>query len=60
METTLGFVVFWVLAVFISVFSVLTVTTRRIVRSATYLLLYFSARREYTSNSDIRFSVPCK
>ncbi|KAA6322191.1 NADH-quinone oxidoreductase subunit J [termite gut metagenome] len=38
METTLGFVVFWVLAVFISVFSVLTVTTRRIVRSATYLL----------------------
>ncbi|KAA6333550.1 NADH-quinone oxidoreductase subunit J [termite gut metagenome] len=38
METTLGLVVFWVLAVFISVFSVMTVTTRRIVRSATYLL----------------------
>lgn len=38
MEITLETVVFYFLAVFISVFSVLTVITNRIVRSATYLL----------------------
>ena len=38
MEITLETVVFFALAAFIAVFSVLTVTTRRIVRAATYLL----------------------
>ncbi len=39
MEITLESVVFYFLAVFITMFSILTVTTKRIVRSATYLLL---------------------
>lgn len=38
MEITLEFIVFLILAVFITVCSVLTVTTSRILRSATYLL----------------------
>ena len=38
MEITLATVVFYFLAVFISVCSILTVTTRHMVRSATYLL----------------------
>ena len=38
MEVTLETVVFYFLAVFISVCSILTVTTRHMVRSATYLL----------------------
>ena len=38
MELTLETVVFYTLAAFISVMSILTVTTQRIVRSATYLL----------------------
>ena len=38
MELTLETVVFYFLAVFISVCSILTVTTRHMVRSATYLL----------------------
>ena len=38
MEITLETVVFYFLAVFISVYSILTVTTRHMVRSATYLL----------------------
>jgi NADH:ubiquinone oxidoreductase subunit 6 (chain J) len=38
MGKTLETIVFFVLAVFITVFSVMTVTTTRIVRSATYLL----------------------
>ena len=38
MEITLESIVFFALAVFITVFSVLTVTTRRMVRAATYLL----------------------
>lgn len=38
MEITLETVVFYFLAAFIAVFSILTVTTTRIVRSATYLL----------------------
>lgn len=38
MELTLELLVFLVLALFITVFSVLTVTTSRILRSATYLL----------------------
>ncbi|MEG1563158.1 MAG: NADH-quinone oxidoreductase subunit J [Bacteroides sp.] len=39
MEFTLETVVFYFLAAFISLMSILTVTTRRIVRSATYLLM---------------------
>ncbi|WP_321333047.1 NADH-quinone oxidoreductase subunit J [uncultured Bacteroides sp.] len=38
MELTFETIVFYVLAIFISVFSVMTVCTRRILRSATYLL----------------------
>lgn len=38
MELTLETVVFYFLAAFITVFSILTVTTKRMVRSATYLL----------------------
>ena len=38
MEFNLETIVFYFLAAFISVFSILTVTTRRMVRSATYLL----------------------
>lgn len=38
MEINLETVVFYFLAAFITVFSILTVTTRRMVRSATYLL----------------------
>ncbi len=38
MEITLESVVFYFLAAFISLFSILTVTSKRIVRSATYLL----------------------
>ena len=38
MEITLETVVFYFLAAFIAVFSILTVTTNRIVRAATYLL----------------------
>ena len=38
MEITLETVVFYFLAAFITVFSLLTVTTTRMVRSATYLL----------------------
>lgn len=38
MGLTLETIVFFVLAIFIAVFSVMTVTTTRIVRSATYLL----------------------
>ena len=40
MEFTLETVVFYFLAVFISVMCIMTVTTQRIVRSATYLLGY--------------------
>ena len=48
MEITLETVVFYFLAAFITVFSILTVTTHRMVRSATYLLfvLFGTARRE--------------
>ena len=42
MEITLETVVFYFLAVFISVCSILTVTTRHMVRSATYLLFTLS------------------
>ena len=42
MEITLETVVFYFLAAFITVFSILTVTTHRMVRSATYLLFVFS------------------
>lgn len=38
MEITLETVVFYFLAAFIAVFSILTVTTNRIIRAATYLL----------------------
>ena len=38
MDITLETVVFFFLAAFIAVFSVLTVTTRRMVRAATWLL----------------------
>ncbi|WP_353332203.1 NADH-quinone oxidoreductase subunit J family protein [Bacteroides sedimenti] len=38
MDITLNQVVFFVVAIFITVFSVLTVTTSKILRSATYLL----------------------
>ena len=38
MEFNLETIVFYFLAAFITVFSILTVTTRRMVRSATYLL----------------------
>ena len=38
MEFTLETIVFYFLAAFITVFSLLTVTTKRMVRSATYLL----------------------
>ncbi|MCD7898988.1 MAG: NADH-quinone oxidoreductase subunit J [Bacteroides sp.] len=43
MGETLETVVFLVLSVFIAVFSVMTVTTKRIVRSATYLLFVLFA-----------------
>lgn len=43
MGLTLETIIFYVLAVFISVFSVLTVVTTRIVRSATYLLFVLLA-----------------
>ena len=43
MELTLETVVFYFLAAFITVFSILTVTTTRIVRSATYLLFVLFA-----------------
>ena len=43
MGLTLETIVFFVLAVFIIVFSVMTVTTKRIVRSATYLLFVLFA-----------------
>ncbi len=43
MEITLETVVFFFLAAFIAVFSILTVTTSRIVRSATYLLFVLLA-----------------
>lgn len=39
MELTLESVVFYVLAAFISLFSILTVTSKRMVRSATYLVM---------------------
>ena len=38
MEFNLETIVFYFLAAFITVFSILTVTTKRMVRSATYLL----------------------
>lgn len=43
MGGTLQIIVFMVLAAFITIFSVMTVTTRRIVRSATYLLFVLFA-----------------
>ena len=43
MEFNLETIVFYFLAAFISVFSILTVTTRRMVRSATYLLFVLFA-----------------
>ena len=43
MEITLETVVFYVLAVFTAIFSILTVTTTRIVRAATYLLFVLFA-----------------
>lgn len=43
MGTTLETIVFLVLSIFIAVFSVMTVTTNRIVRSATYLLFVLFA-----------------
>lgn len=43
MGATLEIVVFWALALFIALFSVMTVTTKRIVRSATYLLFVLFA-----------------
>lgn len=43
MGETLETVVFLVLSVFIAIFSVMTVTTKRIVRSATYLLFVLLA-----------------
>ena len=47
MEFNLETIVFYFLAAFITVFSILTVTTRRMVRSATYLLfvLFGTAQR---------------
>ena len=44
MEITLETVVFYFLAAFITVFSILTVTTHRMVRSATYLLFVLFRR----------------
>ena len=55
MEITLETVVFYFLAVFITVCSILTVTTRRMVRSATYLLFTLSVRQASTSCWDIPF-----
>ena len=49
MEFNLETIVFYFLAAFITVFSILTVTTRRMVRSATYLL--FVDRKSTRLNS---------
>ncbi|NDV66837.1 NADH-quinone oxidoreductase subunit J [Bacteroides sp. 224] len=43
MGETLEIIVFLILSVFIAVFSIMTVTTKRIVRSATYLLFVLFA-----------------
>ena len=48
---TLQLIVFIVLALFIAVCSVLAVTTSRILRAATYLLLVYLVQQVFTSNS---------
>lgn len=60
MEITLETVVFYFLAAFITVFSILTVTTHRMVRSATYLLFVLSVRQASTFCWVTPSSVPCR
>ena len=55
MEITLELIVFTVLALFIGVSAILAVTTRRILRAATYLLFV----RASTSSSTTRSSGRC-
>lgn len=59
MEITLETVVFYFLAAFITVFSILTVTTHRMVRSATYLL-FVLVRQASTFCWVTPSSVPCR
>ena len=56
MEITLELIVFTVLAVFTAVSALLAVTTKRILRAATYLLF---VRRASISSSTIRSSARC-
>lgn len=49
MGSTLETVVFYFLAAFIIAMSIMTVTTQRIVRSATYLLFVLSVRPAFIS-----------
>ena len=57
MEFTLETVVFYFLAAFISVMCILTVTTQRIVRSATYLLFVLFGTAGYTSLASVQMMV---
>jgi len=58
MEITLDLIVFTVLAVFTLASAVLAVTTKRILRAATFLLFGFSVRQASISSSTIRSWVP--
>lgn len=60
MEITLETVVFYFLAAFITVFSILTVTTHRMVRSATYLLFVLFGTAGIYFLLGYTSSVPCR
>ena len=59
MEITLELIVFTVLALFIGVSAILAVTTRRILRAATYLLFVLFGTAASTSSSTTRSSGRC-
>ena len=56
MEITLELIVFTVLALFIGVSAILAVTTRRILRAATYLLFVLFGTSSSTTRSSGRCS----
>ena len=59
MEITLEFIVFVILALFIGVSAILAVTTKRILRAATYLLFVLFGTAGIYFQLTTRFSGPC-
>lgn len=60
MESVGSIIVYMIIALSIIVFSVLAVTTRKILRAATYLLFALLRRPPSISSSTTSFWVPCR